>query len=199
MAPQPCPLGRDYLRSCYLSDMVLSAGGAPVHGGWYFTSARATTASNFGSLNWWKDNASAVFPGIGEVSRGPWRDGSPLPCIALGLCFTAVISFPHVVRARTPLSGGVVNCVGSLNDWNPPNVVVPGPPVRTLVVGSSCGGLPQRELMHIVSVFGAGPFPRHDYGACDIYDASTRTYTWHTSPGVVPGWPGGDVSFTLVS
>lgn len=78
------------LRSCYLSDMVLSVGGPPVHGAWYFTSAAIEHRHNrYGSLVYWK-GTGAAFSGIGEVARHGWRDGSSLPCQAMAptpVCF----------------------------------------------------------------------------------------------------------------
>lgn len=53
-------------------------------GAWYWASSRATTRSTFGSLVWSKGD-DVPFPGIGEVARHGWRDGSVLPCVSL-LC-----------------------------------------------------------------------------------------------------------------
>ena len=81
------------LRSCYFSDMVLTVGQPAVPGGWYWATTPRHTRHTYGSLIWWKDNASAVFPGIGEVARHGWRDGSVLPCVQLG-CSACTMTTP---------------------------------------------------------------------------------------------------------
>jgi hypothetical protein len=177
------------LRSCYLSKFVLRPGGPAIDGGWYFTSDPFLTSHNtFGSLIWWNDNSS-VFSGVGEVSRGAWRDGSPLPCVPGVPCLSSqYANYDQVVASAVspPIFNSLIQVSG--DKWG-----------TTLSFGgyaftffTECGGIsPGLQNISIKNATTSSSTVR--YPGISLNPAYPAEWSFPTVAGSPFGWPGGTV------
>lgn len=172
--------------------MVLSPGHGSVHGVWYWTDYPMVPSEHtYGSLNWWR-GTSAVFPGVGEVSRGAWSNGSSPGC-GVGLPdFHLVLSPYNTVKWRFGTSGALHLCTQSLGDAWFADITI-GP--RTYRLNwSPDTPLPGTEAMEIQTPPITGPAVTVRGVSVDL---TTHIYTWRTVPNFPAGWPGGDVQVLL--
>lgn len=177
--------------------MVLTVGGPPVRGGWYFTSSVATTRHTYGSLNYWKGNADAVFPGVGEVQKYGWRNGSALPCLRGGQCFSLQDPGYSTARLFDYLQPGGVAMIHSGGDtWSFVHGL-PGPLFGDFVLTFTCSTVSHLEMLELTYVPVSGLPSSHFYASASATDTTGKHYIYHTLAGDVPRWLGGDVTAVI--
>jgi len=173
--------------------MVLSPGGPTVSGSWFFTDISPYPLRHtLGSLNWWRGMPDAVFPGVGEVARHAWRDGSPLPCAAPPpppVCLHVEYLNYNIVEAS--LDGGstwfFLPTVSAQDTWEGTRVLSG----TSWKIKTVCGLLIANSQGVQIQKTAGGPIA--NYGSESHTSTYPATWTMPTVAANPPTWPGGDV------
>lgn len=157
-------------------------------------STAAQAESVYGSLIWWKDDASAVFPGIGEVQRYGWVDGSARLCSSPAFtclqCPSVELPGYSGVLFMPPGGGSYPMVQDSGDHWHYAYPLAGDTFDVQLTCGSQQSGCTSFSLK--------GQAKAIVYQEPYLLDHSTHTYKFHTYTNVPGAWPGGDTLFQLV-
>lgn len=164
-------------------------------GGWYWVDNLAKCGSVYGSITWWKDNASAVFPGIGELNKGSWRDGSAITCSTPAFiclrCFSVELPGYTGATWALPSTSPAPLTLVSGDHWTGTLVQDDG----TYQIGTNCG----TEQSGCQSVSIRSPSGAQICCVPIALNSTTHTYTYQTYPDVPGFWPGGVLTIQLAA